>query len=111
MEDSPEYFRMCEDSVERRIFLNQVVRVPRATLLAGACSLSVANSVLERRSQPCQPIHSYNTRQYNIAASIERFLLGRRQRRFSGAALFENILYSVRPGCHCRFLRSENRQD
>src|SRR5215510_5031114 len=104
MEDSPEYFRMCEEAVERDIFLDQVVRVSRATLLAGGRSLPVANCVLERRSQSGQPIHTYNTRQYNIAASIERILLDGRQRRFSDAGLFENILDSAQL-CNCRHRR------
>jgi|SRR5215468_1929045 len=89
MEDSAEYFRMCEDAVERHIFLDQVARVSRATLLTGACGLPAPNRVLERRSQPGQPIQIYNTRQHNLAESIEGFLLGGRQRRFSDAALFE----------------------
>src|SRR5215510_15813669 len=111
MEDSAEYFRMCEDAVERHIFLDQVARMSRATLLTGACGLPAPNRVLERRSQPGQPIQIYNTRQHNVAESIEGFLLGGRQRRFSDAALFENILDSAQLcNCrHCRFLLSEKR--
>src|SRR5262249_50778605 len=111
MEDSPEYFRMCEEAVERHIFLDQVVRVSRATLLAGACSFPVANCVLEPRSQPGQPIQIYTTRKHNVAESIEGFLLGGRQRRFRDVVLFENILDSAQL-CnrrHCRFLLSEKR--
>ena len=78
---------MCEDAVERLVFLDQVAGVSRAAPLA-------VGGALERRSYPRQPTRVNDIRQHDITEPIERFLLRGRERRLSYVALSENVFYS-----------------
>ena len=75
MVDGSEYFRMCEDAVERIVFLDQVAGLSRTAPVAVGPRLFPVDDALKRRSQPRQPTRVNYIRQYDITEPIERFLL------------------------------------